>query len=118
LLETKQWLVDSMLRSGRMTSEALDIAREVEKTMLAPESAKSLDARVNAMMLHADVLAAMGERGAAAHKVAGAWSVLGIEEGTDPRIEARVVLLQGEVPQVPSAELAEALKTARARWAE
>lgn len=119
VLEAKMWLVDSLLRTGRVSVEVLELAREVEKTVLAEENDKKRGAKVNAVVLKADVLAAMGRMKEASAVVDGAWKATGTarEGGGDPRIEARAVLLDGRVIGSPSRKLSEAMEVAKARWA-
>ena len=118
VLEAKMWLVDSLLRTGRVSVEVLELAREVEKTVLAEENDKKRGAKVNAVVLKADVLAAMGRMKEASAVVDGAWKATGTarEGGGDPRIEARAVLLDGRVIGSPSRKLSEAMEVAKARW--
>ena len=104
---------------GRVSVEVLELAREVEKTVLAEENDKKRGAKVNAVVLKADVLAAMGRMKEASAVVDGAWKATGTarEGGGDPRIEARAVLLDGRVIGSPSRKLSEAMEVAKARWA-
>jgi tetratricopeptide (TPR) repeat protein len=118
LLETKYWLVDSMLRAGRANSEALAHARNIEEAVLDPQYDKKPGEMINAVVLHIDVLAAMERTQEAQEQLLFGCDALGISPADDPRVEARRLLLEGEEPENVSEELTAALRLARIRWGE